>query len=46
MIKKIICKFLQLVDSFARARAAAVLTRSGHYEAAKNLMDRDGEPKC
>lgn len=45
-MKKLLCKFLCVMDSFARARAAAHLTRSGQPEAARKVMEDISSCKC
>ena len=45
-MKKLFCKFLCVMDSFARARAATELTRNGRSDDAKKLMEEAGKCKC
>ncbi len=46
MMKKILCKILCVMDAFARARAAAHLSRSGQNEAAQRIIQKEGQCKC
>jgi hypothetical protein len=45
-MKNLFCKFLCIIESFTRAKAATALTRVGNYEAAQHLMNEQEKCKC
>jgi hypothetical protein len=45
-MKNLFCKFLCMIHSFTRIKAATVLARHGNHEAANRIMSEKDQCKC